>query len=238
MKRLTDFVENIDIIRWLKIRNILNVLTNILDSIMKLSVGQTVIVLLILILREAYFKDSVNIESITGAVYIFYAMSVVISAVLVVFLKSQELLTIVLSVFKMSLSLAVIGLTTSNIKSLDDCSNLAIIFVLILFLSKLLKKLVSLLDDLIQRSLYDFSRVLDDIGMLTENDILNLDRTDKVIKIVRQTRASKIEDQDQKTNEISYHLSLIVKDYRGKSYELNRLVYSRAYNEFFLMDSK
>lgn len=238
MKRLTDFIENIDIIRWLKIRNILNVLTNILDSIMKLSVGQTVIVLLILILREAYFKDSVNIESITGAVYIFYAMSAVISAVLVVFLKSQELLTIILSVVKMSLSLAVIGLTTSNIKSLDDCSNLVIIFVLILFLSKLLKRIVSLLDDLIQRSLYDFSRVLDDIGMLTENDILNLDRTDKVIKIVRQTRASKIEDQDQSTNEISYHLSLIVKDYRGKSYELSRLVYSRAYNEFFLMESK
>ena len=238
MKRLTDFIENIDIIRWLKIRNIVNVLTNILDSIMKLSVGQTVVVLLILILREAYFKDSVNIESITGAVYIFYAMSVVLSAVLVVFLKSQELLTIILSVVKMSLSLAVIGLTTSNVKSLDDCSNLAIIFVLILFLSRLLKKIVSLLDDLIQRSLYDFSRVLDDIGMLTENDILNLDRTDKVIKIVRQTRASKIEDQDQSTNEISYHLSLIVKDYRGKSYELSRLVYSRAYNEFFLMDSK
>ena len=238
MKRLTDFIENIDIIRWLKIRNILNVLTNILESIMKLSVGQTVIVLLILILREAYFKDSVNIESITGAVYIFYAMSAVLSAVLVVFLKSQESLTIILSVVKMSLSLAVIGLTTSNIKSLDDCSNLAIIFVLILFLSKLLKKIVSLLDDLIQRSLYDFSRVLDDIGMLTENDILNLDRTDKVIKIVRQTRASKIEDQDQSTNEISYHLSLIVKDYRGKSYELSRLVYSLAYKEFFLMDSK
>lgn len=95
-----------------------------------------------------------------------------------------------------------------------------------------------MLDDLIQRSLYDFSRVLDDLGMLTENDILNLDRTDKVIKIVRQTRSSKIEDQDQSTNEISYHLSLIVKDYRGKSYELSRLVYSRAYNEFFLMDSK
>lgn len=238
MKRLTDFIENIDIIRWLKIRNILNVLTNILESIMKLSVGQAVIVLLILILREAYFKDSVDIESITGAVYIFYAMSAVLSAVLVVFLKSQELLTIILSVVKMSLSIAVIGLTTSNIKSLDDCSNLVIIFVLILFLSKLLKRLVSLLDDLIQRSLYDFSRVLDDIGMLTENDILNLDRTDKVIKIVRQTRASKIEDQDQSTNEISYHLSLIVKDYRGKSYELSRLVYSRAYNEFFLMDSK
>ena len=238
MKRLTDFIKNIDIIRWLKIRNILNVLTNILESIMKLSVGQTVIVLLILILREAYFKDSVNIESITGAVYIFYAMSAVLSAVLVVFLKSQELLTIILSVVKMSLSLAVIGLTTSNIKSLDDCSNLVIIFVLILFLSKLIKRIVSLLDDLIQRSLYDFSRVLDDLGMLTENDILNLDRTDKVIKIVRQTRSSKIEDQDQSTNEISYHLSLIVKDYRGKSYELSRLVYSRAYNEFFLMDSK
>lgn len=238
MKRLTDFIENIDIIRWLKIRNISNVLTNILESIMKLSVGQTVIVLLILILREAYFKDSVNIESITGAVYIFYAMSAVLSAVLVVFLKSQELLTIILSFVKMSLSLVVIGLTTSNIKSLDDCSNLVIIFVLILFLSKLIKRIVSLLDDLIQRSLYDFSRVLDDIGMLTENDILNLDRTDKVIKIVRQTRASKIEDQDQSTNEISYHLSLIVKDYRGKSYELSRLVYSRAYNEFFLMDSK
>ena len=238
MKRLTDSIENIDIIRWLKIRNISNVLTNILESIMKLSVGQTVIVLLILILREAYFKDSVNIESITGAVYIFYAMSAVLSAVLVVFLKSQELLTIILSFVKMSLSLAVIGLTTSNIKSLDDCSNLVIIFVLILFLSKLIKRIVSLLDDLIQRSLYDFSRVLDDIGMLTENDILNLDRTDKVIKIVRQTRASKIEDQDQSTNEISYHLSLIVKDYRGKSYELSRLVYSRAYNEFFLMDSK
>ena len=238
MKRLTDFIENIDIVRWLKIRNILNVLTNILDSIMKLSVGQTVVVLLILILREAYFKDSVDIESITGSVYIFYATSAVLSAVLVVFLKSQELLTIILSFVKMSLSLAVIGLTTSNIKSLDDCSNLAIIFVLILFLSKLLKKIVSLLDDLIQRSLYDFSRVLDDVGMLTENDILNLDRTDKVIKIVRQTRASKIEDQDQSTNEISYHLSLVVKDYRGKSYELSRLVYSRAYNEFFLMDSK
>ena len=79
MKRLTDFIENIDIVRWLKIRNILNVLTNILDSIMKLSVGQTVVVLLILILREAYFKDSVDIESITGSVYIFYATSAVLS---------------------------------------------------------------------------------------------------------------------------------------------------------------
>lgn len=238
MKRLTDFVENIDIIRWLKIRNILNVLTNILDSIMKLSVGQTVIILLILILREVYFKESVDIESITGAVYIFYAMSAVVSAVLVVILRSQELSTIILSVVKMSLSLAVIGLTTSNIKSLDDCSNLAIIFVLILILARIIKKIVSLLDDLIQRSLYDFSRVLDDFGMLTENDILNLDRTDKVIKIVRQTRASKIEDQDQSTNEVSYHLSLVVKDYRGKSHDLKRLVYSRAYNEFVLIDSK
>lgn len=238
MKRLTDLIGHIDIIRWLKIRNILNVLTNILDSIMKLSIGQSVIVLLILVIREAYFKDAVDIESITGAVYIFYAMSVVLSAVLVVILRSQELLTIILSVVKMSLSLLVIGLTTSNIKSLDDCSNLIILFVLILILARIIKKIVNLLDDLIQRSLYDFSRVLDDFGMLKENDILNLDRTDKVIKIVRQTRASKIENQDLSTNEISYHLSLIVKDYRGKSYELSRLVYSRAYNEFFLMESK
>ena len=238
MKQLISFIERVDIIRWLKIRNISNVLTNILDSIMKLSVGQTVIILLILILREAYFKESVDIESITGAVYIFYAMSAVLSAVLVVILRSQELSIIILSVVKMSLSLVVIGLTTSNIKSLDDCSNLAILFVLILILARIIKKIISLLDDLIQRSLYDFSRVLDDIGILTENDILNLDRTDKVIKIVRQTRASKIEDQDPSTNEISYHLSLVVKDYRGKSYELSRLVYSRAYNEFFLIDSK
>lgn len=238
MKQLRSFIERVDIIRWLKIRNISNVLTNILDSIMKLSVGQTVIILLILLLREVYFKESVDIESIIGAVYIFYAMSAVVSAVLVVILISQELSTIILSVVKMSLSLVVIGLTTSNIKSLDDCSNLEIIFVLILILARIIKKIVSLLDDLIQRSLYDFSRVLDDFGMLTENDILNLDRTDKVIKIARQTRASKIEDQDQSTNEVSYHLSLVVKDYLGKSYDLKRLVYSRAYNEFVLIDSK
>lgn len=126
MKQLRSFIERVDIIRWLKIRNISNVLTNILDSIMKLSVGQTVIILLILLLREVYFKESVDIESITGAVYIFYVMSAVVSAVLVVILRSQELSTIILSVVKMSLSLVVIGLTTSNIKSLDDCSNLAI----------------------------------------------------------------------------------------------------------------
>ena len=197
----------------------------------------TLLILLILLIREVYFKDAVTAESITGSVYILYAVSVVVSAVLVIFLKSQEIRTIVSSILKMILSLVVIGLTTSNIGSLEDCSNLVFLFVIIWILTKSSKRSIVTLDYLIQRSLYDFSRVIDDLSLLRENDILNLDRTDKVIQIVRQTRASTIEDQDLSTIEISYHLSLIVKDYRGKSYDLSRLVYSRAYNEFTLLDS-
>lgn len=237
MKRLNSFINNVDIIRWLKVRNISNVFLDFLDSIMRLSIGQSFLILLILLIREFYFKDAVTVESITGSVYILYAVSVVVSAVLVVLLKSQEIRTIISSILKMILSLAVIGLTTSKIGSLEDCSNLVFLFVIIWILTKLSRRSIVTLDYLIQRSLYDFSRVIDDLSLLRENDILNLDRTDKVIQIVRQTRASTIEDQDLSTSEISYHLSLIVKDYRGKSYDLSRLVYSRSYNEFTLIDS-
>lgn len=237
MKRLNSFINNVDIVRWLKVRNISNVFLDFLDSITKLSIGQSFLILLILLIREVYFKDAVTAESITGSVYILYAVSVVVSAVLVVLLKSQEIRTIISSILKMILSLVVIGLTTSNIGSLEDCSNLVFLFVIIWILTKLSKRSIVTLDYLIQRSLYDFSRVIDDLSLLRENDILNLDRTDKVIQIVRQTRASTIENQDLSTIEISYHLSLIVKDYRGKSYDLSRLVYSRAYNEFTLLDS-
>ena len=237
MKRLNSFINNVDIVRWLKVRNISNVFLDFVDSIMKLSIGQSFLILLILLIREVYFKDAVTAESITGSVYILYAVSVVVSAVLVIFLKSQEIRTIISSILKMILSLVVIGLTTSNIGSLEDCSNLFLLFVIIRILTKLSKRSIVTLDYLIQRSLYDFSRVIDDLSLLRENDILNLDRTDKVIQIVRQIRASTIEDQDLSTIEISYHLSLIVKDYRGKSYDLSRLVYSRAYNEFTLLDS-
>ena len=236
MKRLNSFINNVDIIRWLKVRNISNVFLDFLDSIMRLSIGQSFLILLILLIREFYFKDAVTVESITGSVYILYAVSAVVSAV-VILLKSQEIRTIISSILKMILSLVVIGLTTSNIVSLEDCSNLVFLFVIIWILTKLSKRSIVTLDYLIQRSLYDFSRVIDDLSLLKENDILNLDRTDKVIQIVRQTRASTIEDQDLSTREISYHLSLIVKDYQGKSYDLSRLVYSRAYNEFTLIDS-
>ena len=236
MKRLNSFINNVDIIRWLKVRNISNVFLDFLDSIMRLSIGQSFLILLILLIREFYFKDAVTVESITGSVYILYAVSAVVSAV-VILLKSQEIRTIISSILKMILSLVVIGLTTSNIGSLEDCSNLVFLFVSIWILTKLSKRSIVTLDYLIQRSLYDFSRVIDDLSLLRENDILNLDRTDKVIQIVRQTRASTIEDQDLSTSEISYHLSLIVKDYRGKSYDLSRLVYSRAYNELTLIDS-
>lgn len=236
MKRLNSFINNVDIIRWLKVRNISNVFLDFLDSIMRLSICQSFLILLILLIREFYFKDAVTVESITGSVYILYAVSAVVSAV-VILLKSQEIRTIISSILKMILSLVVIGLTTSNIGSLEDCSNLVFLFVIIWILTKLSKRSIVTLDYLIQRSLYDFSRVIDDLSLLKENDILNLDRTDKVIQIVRQTRASTIEDQDLSTREISYHLSLIVKDYQGKSYDLSRLVYSRAYNEFTLIDS-
>ena len=236
MKRLNSFINNVDIIRWLKVRNISNVFLDFLDSIMRLSIGQSFLILLILLIREFDFKDAVTVESITGSVYILYAVSAVVSAV-VILLKSQEIRTIISSILKMILSLVVIGLTTSNIGSLEDCSNLVFLFVIIWILTKLSKRSIVTLDYLIQRSLYDFSRVIDDLSLLKENDILNLDRTDKVIQIVRQTRASTIEDQDLSTREISYHLSLIVKDYQGKSYDLSRLVYSRAYNEFTLIDS-
>jgi len=236
VKRLNSFINNVDIIRWLKVRNISNVFLDFLDSIMRLSIGQSFLILLILLIREFYFKDAVTVESITGSVYILYAVSAVVSSV-VILLKSQEIRTIISSILKMILSLVVIGLTTSNIGSLEDCLNLVFLFVSIWILTKLSKRSIVTLDYLIQRSLYDFSRVIDDLSLLRENDILNLDRTDKVIQIVRQTRASTIEDQDLSTSEISYHLSLIVKDYRGKSYDLSRLVYSRAYNEFTLIDS-
>lgn len=236
MKRLNSFINNVDIIRWLKVRNISNVFLDFLDSIMRLSIGQSFLILLILLIREFYFKDAVTVESITGSVYILYAVSAVVSAV-VILLKSQEIRTIISSILKMILSLVVIGLTTSNIGSLEDCSNLVFLFVSIWILTKLSKRSIVTLDYLIQRSLYDFSRVIDDLSLLRENDILNLDRTDKVIQIVRQTRASTIEDQDLSTSEISYHLSLVVKDYRGKSYDLSRIVYSRAYKEFTLIDS-
>ena len=235
MKRLNSFINNVDIIRWLKVRNILNLFLDFLDLIMKLSIGQSFLILLILLIREFYFKDAVTVESITGSVYILYAVSAVVSAV-VILLKSQEIRTIISSISKMILSLVVIGLTTSNIGSLEDCSNLVFLFVIIWILTKLSKRSIDTLDYLIQRSLYDFSRVLDDFSVLTENDIPNLSRTDRVIKIVRQTRAAKIENQDLSTNEISYHLSLIAKDHRGKSYDLRRLVYSHAYNEYALID--
>ena len=237
MKRLKSFINSVDIVRWLKLKKILNVFVNFADSIMRLSIGQSLVILLILLVREVYFKDAVTVEYLTASVYIFYAASVVVSAAIVVLMKSQEILKVISAISKITFSLVIISLTTSNIKSLDDCSNLVMIFVLIWILAKLSRRTIAILDDLIQRSLYDFSNVLDDLSIIKEQDILNLDRTDKVIQIVRQTRAAKIENQDPSTNEISYHLSLIVKDYQGKSYDLNRLVYSRVYNEFVLIDS-
>lgn len=237
MKSLNSFINNVDIVRWLKARKISNVFLGFLDSIMRLSIGQSVVILLILLIREMYLKESIAIEEITASVYIVYAMIAVTSVVIVVLFKSQEISKIASVVAKMILSLTMIGLTTSNIKSLGDCLNLMTIFILIWILERLSKRAISILDNLIQRSLYDFSHVIDDLSLLKEGDILNLDRTDKVIKIIRQIRSSKIENQDLSTIEISYHLSLIVKDHQGRSYDLSRLVYSRAYNEFTLIDS-
>ena len=236
MQRLKDFVERVDIVRWLRFRNISNVFLNVLDSIMRLSIGQSVLILLILIVREAYFRNAVSVEEITSAIYLVYAMSVLVSAMITVLIKSQEIRTVILSITKMSLSLIVIGLTTSNVRSLEDCTNLVIAFLFVWILSKLLIRTVVILDDLIQRSLYDFSRILDDLSLIEESDILNLNRTDKVVEIVEQTRLAKIENQDLATEEIFYHLSLVVKDYRGKSHDLKSIMYSRKYNEITLID--
>lgn len=236
MKRLKSFINNVDIIKWLKFRNVSNVFLDILDSIMRLSIGQSAVILLILLIRELYLKEVLSIEEITASVYIAYSVIAVTSIAIVVLIKSQDLSKIALVAVKMILSLMIIGLTTSKIEILVDCLNLVTILVLIWILTKLSKRAIEILDDRIQRSLYDFSQVIDDLSLLREQEILNLDRTDKVIQIVRQTRASKIENQDLSKNEISYHLSLIVKDYRGKSYDLQHLVYSRAYNEFILID--
>ncbi len=236
MQKLKDFVERVDIVRWLRFRNILNVFLNVLDSIMRLSIGQSVLILLILIVREAYFRNAVSVEEITGAIYLVYAMSVLVSAMIAVLIKSQEIRTVILSITKMSLSLIVIGLTTSNVRSLEDCTNLVISFLFVWILSKLLIRTVLILDDLIQRSLYDFSRILDDLSLIEESDILNLDRTDKVVEIVEQTRLAKIENQDLATEEIFYHLALVVKDYHGKSHDLKSIVYSCKYNEITLID--
>lgn len=236
MTRLKSFINNVDIIKWLKFRNVSNVFLNVLDSIMRLSIGQSIVILLILLIRELYLKEVLSIEEITASVYVAYSVIAVTSIVIVVLIKSPEISKIASAVAKMILSLIMIGLTTSKIKSLEDCLNLVTTLVLIWILTKLSKRAIEILDDRIQRSLYDFSRVIDDLSLLREQDILNLDRTDKVIQIVRQTRASKIENQDLSKNEISYHLSLIVKDYRGKSYDLQHLVYSCACNEFILID--
>ena len=236
MKRLKSFINNVDIIKWLKFRNVSNVFLDVLDSIMRLSIGQSIVILMLLLIRELYLKEVLSIEEITASVYIAYSVIAVTSIAIVVLIKSQELSKIALVAVKMILSLILIGLTTSKIESLVDCLNLVTIFVLIWILTKLSKRAIEILDDRIQRSLYDFSQVIDDLSLLREQEILNLDRTDKVIQIVRQTRASKIENQDLSKNEISYHLSIIVKDYRGKSYDLQHLVYSRAYNEFILID--
>lgn len=236
MKRLKSFINNVDIIKWLRFRNVSNVFLDVLDSIMRLSIGQSIVILLILLIRELYLKEVLSIEEITALVYIAYSVIAVTSIAIVVLIKSQELSKIALVAVKMILSLILIGLTTSKIESLVDCLNLVTIFVLIWILTKLSRRSIEILDDRIQRSLYDFSQVIDDLSLLREQEILNLDRTDKVIQIVRQTRASKIENQDLSKNEISYHLSLIVKDYRGKSYDLQHLVYSCAYNEFILID--
>lgn len=236
MTRLKSFINNVDIVKWLKFRNVSNVFLSFLDSIMRLSIGQSIVILLILLIRELYLKEALSIEEITASVYVAYSVIAVTSIVIVVLIKSQEISKIASAVAKMVLSLIMIGLTTSKIKSLEDCLNLVTTLVLIWILTKLSKRAIEILDDRIQRSLYDFSRVIDDLSLLREQDILNLDRTDKVIQIVRQTRASKIENQDLSKNEISYHLSLIIKDYRGKSYDLRHLVYSRAFNEFILID--
>lgn len=91
MKQLRFFIEHVDIIRWLKIRNVARILTDITDSVMKLSIGQTCLVLFTLLLRESYFKEAVEVSAITGAVYVFYAASVVISALLALILKGSEL---------------------------------------------------------------------------------------------------------------------------------------------------
>lgn len=138
MQKLKDFVERVDIVRWLRFRNISNVFLNVLDSIMRLSIGQSVLILLILIVREAYFRNAVSVEEITSAIYLVYAMSVLVSAMIVVLIKSQEIRTVISSITKMSLSLIVIGLTTSNVKSLEDCTNLVIAFLFVWILSKLL----------------------------------------------------------------------------------------------------
>lgn len=236
MKLVKSFIETVDIIRWLKFRNTVRVMTSFLDTISKLLVGQSCLVLLILLLREVYFKDSVTIETITSTIYILYALSTLVASVIVTVSERFDILKIFSSVVKMLVSLVIVGVTMSIVKSLEECSILVLAFSAVWCLTNLFRRIIEIFDALIQRSLYDFSGVLDDLSILTENDILNLDRTDKVIKIVQQIRASKIEDQDISTNEISYHLSLIAKDYRGKSYDLRRLVYSHAYNEYVLID--
>lgn len=131
MTRLKSFINNVDIIKWLRFRNVSNVFLSFLDSIMRLSIGQSIVILLIMLIREVYFKDAVTVESITASVYIFYAASVIVSAAIVVLMKSQEILKVISAITKMILSLLVIGLTTSNIGSLEDCSNLVISFALI-----------------------------------------------------------------------------------------------------------
>ena len=236
MKRVKSFVETVDIVRWLKFRNTMRVMTSFLDTISKLSTGLSCLVLLILLLREVYFKEFVTIEIITSSIYILYTLSTLVALVILTVSERFDILKIFSSVIKMLASLFIVGVTMSIIKSLEECSILVLAFAAVWCLANLSRRIIEIFDALIQRSLYDFSRVLDDLSILTENDILNLDRTDKVIKIVRQTREAKIENQDLSTEEISYHLSLIVKDYRGKSYDLNRLVYSHAYKEYVLID--
>lgn len=71
MKRLKSFINSVDIVRWLKLKKILNVFVNFADSIMRLSIGQSLVILLILLVREVYFKDAVTVEYITASVYIF-----------------------------------------------------------------------------------------------------------------------------------------------------------------------
>lgn len=236
MQKLINFIETVDIVRWLKFRNFVRLATSFVDPISKLLAGQSCLVLLILLLREIYFKSSVTIETVTGAIYVVYALSTLVASVVVIASKNFDILKIFSSVIKMLASLVIIGLTMSSINSIEECSALVLGFSAVWILTNLIRRSIDILDDLIQRSLYDFSRVLDDLSLLKERDILKLDRTDKVIKIVRQTRAAKIENQDLSTEEISYHLSLVVKDYRGKSYDLKRIVYSRQYNEIALID--
>lgn len=236
MQKLINFIETVDVVRWLKFRNSVRLMTSFVDSISKLLFVQIWPVLMILLLREIYFKSFVTIETMTGAVYILYASSTLVASVAVIAFKNFDILKIFSSIIKMLASLVIIGLTLSSINSIEECFVLVLGFSAVWILTTLIRRSIDILDDLIQRSLYDFSRVLDDLSLLKERDILNLDRTDKVIKIVRQTRASKIENQDLSTEEISYHLSLVVKDHRGKSYDLKRIVYSRQYNEIALID--